>query len=119
MYESLATAMFAAVDRMDTEAFVDHLTDDVVFQFGNAPEVHGRAAVRDAVGGFFAAIAGLRHRLVDVWEGPESAVVQQWVDYTRRDGCQVTLPCVNVLRYDGDRVIDYRIYMDVSPVFAA
>lgn len=119
MYESLATAMFADVDRMNADAFAGHLAEDVIFQFGNAPQVHGRTAVRDAVAGFFAGIAGLRHRVIGVWEGPESAVIQQAVEYIRLDGRKLTLPCVNVLRYRSEQVIDYRIYMDVSPVFAA
>ena len=53
--------LFAAIDAKDAASFVSYLTEDAVFRFGSAPAVQGREAIREAVDGFFAPIAGCRH----------------------------------------------------------
>ena len=42
-----ARAIFADIDSLDPDKFVAHLTEDVVFRFGNAEPSVGRAAVRE------------------------------------------------------------------------
>jgi limonene-1,2-epoxide hydrolase len=41
------------------------------------------------------------------------------VHYTMRDGAVVSLPATSILRWRGDRVHEWRIYMDVGPALAA
>jgi ketosteroid isomerase-like protein len=38
--------------------------------------------------------------------------------YTRLDGAELTLPCCNVFRVRDGAVADYRVYMDIAPVYA-
>jgi limonene-1,2-epoxide hydrolase len=67
-------------------------------------------------------VASLSHELLAVWrvEQPEPAVLcEMAVTYRRHDGSRLTLPCLNVFRLRDGRIADYRIYMDVNPVFAA
>jgi ketosteroid isomerase-like protein len=111
--------LFTAIDARDAGAFADFIVEDGEFRFGNAPPVTGRAAIREAVAGFFAAIGGCRHRLLASWTGPESAVCEGQVTYTRRDGSTVTLPFVNVFELDGGWIRSYRIYIDNAPLFSA
>jgi hypothetical protein len=40
------------------------------------------------------------------------------VDYTRKDGPHVTVPCTSFLDRQGDLVDELRIYIDLEPVFA-
>ena len=40
------------------------------------------------------------------------------MDYRRHDGKVVTVPNVDILVFDGDLVRDWRIYIDLAPVFA-
>lgn len=112
------TRVFADIDAFDPDKFVAHLTPDVVFRFGNAEPVTGRAAVREAVAGFFATIDGLTHHIRNVWEVGDTAIVQIDVEYRRKDGKIVTVPNADILTYDGDLVRDWRIYIDVAPVYA-
>ena len=39
--------------------------------------------------------------------------------YTRKDSSTVSLPVVTIYRGDGEQIDDYRIFMDVAPLFAA
>ena len=46
-------------------------------------------------------------------------VTELRVTYTRKDGRKVAVPCVNVFGMEGDKIRDYKIFIDVSPVYAA
>jgi len=68
-------------------------------------------------------IAGLTHEVTGVWSGRwEGAAVKSIgavVTYTRKDGTVTRpLPVTSTLRMRGDLIKDYRIFMDVSPLFA-
>ena len=110
--------VFADIDSFNPDAFVAHLTPDVVFRFGNADPVTGREAVREAVAGFFSTIEGLTHHIRNVWELGDTTIVQIDVEYSRKDGKHVTLPNADILTYDGELVRDWQIYIDVAPVYA-
>jgi hypothetical protein len=83
----------------------------------------GREQVEESVAGFFALIGGLHHEIIGVWsgtwEGGEVTSVEAEVTYTRKDGSRTQpLPVTSTLRRDGDQIKDYRIFMDVAPLFA-
>ncbi len=118
MVSNWVRELFQAIDRMDPEGFASFLTEDGAFVFGNQQPVRGRAAVAEAVASFFSTIAGLKHQLVNQWNGPESSVVEGRVTYTRKDGRHVTVPFMDVLETRGGKVRDYRIYVDVAPLYA-
>jgi len=109
--------LFAAIDRRDAKAFVTFLTDDATFRFGSADAVVGRAAIREAVGGFFASIARLDHTIDDVWAPPGAVVLHGEVTYTRHDGGRLTVPFANICKLKGEKVCEYRIFVDASELF--
>jgi ketosteroid isomerase-like protein len=109
---------FADIDGQDADKFVAHLTPDVVFRFGNADPITGRAAVKDAVVGFWSTIDGLTHHLRNQWEVGDTVVVQADIEYRRKDGKAVTVPNADILTYDGDLVREWLIYIDLAPLFA-
>jgi len=106
------------IDALSPDRFVTHLTPDVVFRFGNANPVTGREAVREAVTRFFSTIDGLTHHIRNVWELGATTIVQADVEYRRKDGKTVTVPNADILVYDGELVRDWRIYIDVAPVYS-
>jgi len=110
--------MFHTIDSMDAAGFVDWLTEDCVFQYGNWPPAHGRDATREVVAQFFAGIKGLSHDLLDIWQVDDVTVCQLGVTYRRLDGQSIALPAANILRYRDALIHDYRIYIDPSPLFA-
>ena len=109
---------FADIDAFDPDKFVAHLTDDVVFRFGNADPAVGKAAVKEAVTGFFSSIDGLTHHILNVFDAGEVAIAQIDVEYVRKDGKHVTVPNADILVFDGDLVSNWQIYIDVAPVYA-
>jgi ketosteroid isomerase-like protein len=111
--------LFADIDSMDPDRFAGHLADDVSFRFGNSDPVVGRAAVRDTWAGFCDGIDGVSHEIVEQWDEDAATIVESTVTYTRKDGSTISLPVVTIYRGDGDKISDYRIFMDVAPLFAA
>lgn len=111
--------LFVAIDAGDVAAFLELLTPDAQFRFGNAAETIGRQAIGDAVTGFFQGIASSQHRLLETWSVGGRAGCEGEVTYTRHDGSVVTFPFANVFKLRGDKICTYRIYIDNSPLFAA
>jgi limonene-1,2-epoxide hydrolase len=110
--------LFAAIDANDAAAFVGFLTDDAVFRFGSAPSVRGRAAVREAVDGFFGTIAGCSHNVTRTLGSGSTLVCEGEVTYRRHNGTEITLPFADVFEYRGDLIAEYRIYMDIGPLYS-
>ena len=109
--------LFAAIDANDAAAFVKYLTDDAVFRFGSAPAVKGRTAIQEAVGGFFETIAGCSHKVTNKLGRGTTLVCEGEVTYRRHNGTEITLPFTDVFEYDGDLIGQYKIYMDISPLY--
>ena len=110
--------LFTTVDAMDAVGFSKYFTEDARFRFGNAPTLTGREAIASSITDFFGALQGLRHEILDVWEVDDTVLSEVEVVYTRKDGTEVSLPAATIARCDGDLMSDYRIYMDINPLFA-
>jgi len=110
--------IFADIDAMDAGKFIAHLTPDVRFRFANADPAIGHAAVKEGVEGFWATIDGLTHHIRDTYEVGDTVIAQIDVEYRRKDGKSVTVPNCDVLRFQGDLVRDWQIYIDLAPVFS-
>jgi hypothetical protein len=115
--------IFRTIDSMDAARFAEAFTEDGTFRFGNADAAAGRQQVREYVAGFFSSITGLSHHITGMWSGlwqmGEVHIVESEVVYTRKDGTQTQpLPATSTLRMKGDQIRDYRVFMDISPLFA-
>jgi ketosteroid isomerase-like protein len=117
--ESNIRRLFEAVDRKDTAYLARQFAADITFRFGNADVVEGRPAVLHACETFLASIARIRHDIEHLWQVDTDRVVAvMTVHYQRLDAGKLSLPCANTFRVRGGEVSDYRIYMDITPVFA-
>jgi hypothetical protein len=88
-------------------------------RFGNAPELHGRDACRQAWADFCQQLNGVHHDVVGQWETDDATIAHADVTYTRADGERVTVPVATIYRTGDDGLItDYRIFLDLAPVFA-
>jgi limonene-1,2-epoxide hydrolase len=111
-------ALFASIDAQDVPRFLSFLADDARFRFGNLPAAVGHADIGAAVTAFFGSIAALRHELLRVWTAPAQVITEGVVHYTRLDGGRVSLPFVTVFGMSGERIADYLIYIDPTPLYA-
>lgn len=112
--ESIGTT----IDSMNADNFVQYLTDDCTFRFGNQPDIIGKKATRDYVAEFFKMIGGSKHEVINFWKEEDSIVWQGEVLYTRLDGNIVAINFVNIFYMQGNLIKDYLIYIDNGPLFA-
>jgi hypothetical protein len=115
--ESRVARLFQSIDCQDTEAFLAFLSDDVLFRFGNADPVSGKAAVGEVVGGFFGSVKGIHHELSASWEEEDVIICHGTVTYTRHDSTMLSVPFANILVVDGDLINKYLVFVDVSELF--
>ena len=118
MSTTITTDLLADVDRMDAKAFASYMAEDCVLRYANADEVVGRDAIEEAIAGFFGTIKGISHHVVGEWDVDDTTIVQFEATYTRMDDRRVTVPAVTIYRSGGDLIDDYRIYVDLAPVYA-
>ena len=111
--------LFETIDRMDIDGFVSFLGEEASFRFANAPVVYGRDNIRSVVSNLFSNIKGIRHAIEGIWEQDGIVICEGEVTYMRHDGQERVLPFMNIFRMSGPLIADYRIYMDISPLFAA
>lgn len=111
-------ALFRAIDTKDTAGFMAFLAPGCPFRMGNMPPASGEG-LRAMLDGFFGMLESLSHTVESSWSVPGHVVCHGRVKYVRRDGRGVEVPFCNVLRVEGEKVVDYRIFMDPSPLMAA
>lgn len=116
---ALLDGLFEAIDTMDAKRFAGFLTVDAQFRFGSAPAVVGRDAIRSAVDEFFATIAALSHSVKTVVSDGSTIICEGEVTYTRHDGTSITLPFADVFEMADEMIANYKIYMDINPLYAA
>ena len=115
---ALLPSLFNAIDNKNVDGFLEHLSETAAFRFGSAPAAIGHSAIREAVSGFFESIAALKHDLSRTIVDGDVLVCEGTVTYTRHDESQVSLPFVNVFELSAKTIDDYRIYIDIGPLYA-
>ncbi|UCF19825.1 MAG: nuclear transport factor 2 family protein [Gemmatimonadota bacterium] len=116
MNDTWLRELLAAIDAKDPDGFVSFLTDEAIFRYGSQEPVRGKPAVREYVAGFFGMVEALQHSVLRTWNGKDSLVCQGEVTYTKHGGEKVTVPFTNIFDLEGDKVRDYLIYVDPSPL---
>lgn len=112
------TAFYDDVDNMRMDPMLDRFTDDAVVEFANNPPAHGKEQIRAALGGLWAAIAGLRHDIHERYDKPGCSLIEVTVTYRRKDGGLVPLPAASALMHRDGKVYKLKIYIDIAPLFA-
>ncbi|MTD56073.1 cytochrome P450 [Amycolatopsis pithecellobii] len=111
---------YADVDAGNLDGFLNRHAPDASVVFGNNPPAVGRAAIRAAIGGLFAAVSLMRHEKHNVWPvgDGKSAVVELSVLYRTHGGAEVRLASVALLdRDDAGLVTSLRVFTDLAPLY--
>jgi ketosteroid isomerase-like protein len=109
--------LYKHIDTKDARGFAAFFAEEGRFTFGNAPTVTGPGAVESACDQFFSSLQDLDHEMINVWEPDDTLICEGTVKYGTLDGLHLELPAANIIRHKDGVVTDYRIFMDVSPLF--
>ncbi|MEU9836589.1 nuclear transport factor 2 family protein [Streptosporangium sp. NPDC048047] len=120
MTDDVVRGVFQVVDSFDPDEFALLLTEDATLVFGNAEPLAGREAIVAGLRAFYSTIGGLRHRIVRSWQVDADVIAETEVTYRRLDGKDTSVVAVSIWRTRDDGLItDYRIFVDLAPVYAA
>ena len=112
-------SLFAALDRGDVDRSLEYLAPDASLRFGNSEPIHGRQAIKESLHEFYKVFKWVRHDHVETWRADDGAAVEADVTYERIDGREVHVPAVTICRFDEHGLVnDYRIFVDLAPLFA-
>ena len=113
-YSLLVTSLYTAVDALDAQGVVDHVTDDVQFQLGNFEPISGHDAVKDSNAAFFATIKAMHHTISGVWSSDDTAICDGTVHYTRLDQSEHEVPFAAHLGIRNGKIANYQVFVDIS-----
>jgi hypothetical protein len=111
--------LYRQVDAAQLDDYLEtYYAEDATLRFGSGPEVHGRAAIREALGHGHA-VHDMAHTFRRVWTVEDTSVCEFTVRYTmHEDGRVIEMPSLAVLRRrasDG-LIDDMRVYLDPTPL---
>ncbi|HXV41759.1 MAG TPA: nuclear transport factor 2 family protein [Anaerolineae bacterium] len=114
----LVQAMEAAAFSGHWEKFKSFLTDDVYYKVGNTAEVRGPQAIVAYMIKLLStelAINDLQIRAA--WETENEVILELNMKGLRmHDNRNVSYPCVDVYRFEGDKIRDWRVY-PIEPTY--
>jgi ketosteroid isomerase-like protein len=112
----METAAFSG----DWEKFKSFLAADVYYRVGNTAEVRGPQAVVDYMIKLLStqlAIQDMQTRAA--WETPDAVILELNMKGLRmRDDKNVAYPCIDVYRFNGDKIQDWKVYA-IEPTYVA
>ncbi len=112
-------SLLDAFEKFQVDAFLDAITDDATYQFGNYPAAHGKEAIAATIqASHLDRIKGIKFNIINMWEVGDAVIAELTIDYIKVDDSVLTLPCLDVFRMAGDRVKSMQVYMDATPLFA-
>lgn len=99
--------------------FITFLAEDAEFRLGNSDTIVARKNICISLVAFCQQVKSIYHDIKHVWE-PEKNVVllEMEVTYHRLDGKIVTLPVMDLFRFNNDLIQELRIFMDINPLLA-
>ncbi|MFH5211427.1 nuclear transport factor 2 family protein [Antrihabitans spumae] len=103
----------------DIAAFFDFFDDNCTFRMGNNPVIHGRDNIATWVAGYLGNVASMEHHIIEEWHAETVAALRVDVTYTMRSGERITLPAVTRTTVENNKITEYLIFIDASPIIAA
>ncbi len=114
----LAKRLIAAVEANNLDEYINFFTKDGVYKIGNFDPASGHQGIREFAAPVMQAFKSVTHDNVKMWEVGDTVVCELEVTYVRNDDKVTKLPCMNIIRFQGDKVREYQAFIDVSPAFA-
>ncbi|MBH8574397.1 nuclear transport factor 2 family protein [Nostocaceae cyanobacterium CENA369] len=111
--------LFDAMKRKDWTTIKSCLTEDVFYRVGSSEPVHGPEEVQKYLSGLYE-IASFEYADVRQVLEPEGQVIFEMESHYRRlaDNRPISFACTDILRVRGDKIREWRVYVDISPLFA-
>ena len=114
----LAKRALAAVEANNVEEYVSFFTEDAIYKISNNPPVIGPQGIREFATPVMQMFPTVTHDVMSMWVVDNTVVCEMFVNYTRSDGKLFKLPCLDILRFEGNKIKEFQAFIDASPAFS-
>ena len=115
----LVIEMETAGGKHDWDYFKTFFVDDVLFKVGASVEMRGYEEIANYLTWFYdIAVPNLPFDFRGTWELEDVVIIEMDAKYIRRsDGKPVSFPCTDILRFQGNKIREWRVYPDQSELW--
>lgn len=103
----------------DLPAFFGQLAENCRLAWANETPVQGVDDIQALVGRMLAGVSGFRHDIIEQLVGEDSAALRMDVTYTLPHGGELRTPAVTYMRFRDERIVEYLIYQNPTPLARA
>lgn len=107
---------------LDWEKLKSFFTEDAIFKVGAGELTKGSQDVVDYLRWLYTSQAkpNMPHNFRAIWELGDTVVVEMDANYIRlKDNKPIQFPCVDILRFEGNLIREWRVYPDQAQLHAA
>ncbi len=119
---NLVMEMETTGGELNWEKLKSFFTEDVIFKVGAGELTRGRQAVVDYLRWLYTTQAkpNMPHNFRGTWELGDTVIVEMDANYIRlKDNKPIQFPCVDILRFQGNLIREWRVYPDQAQLRAA
>lgn len=110
--------LFSSMLKQDWETFKSCLSDDVMFRVGSSEPIYSPDRVVGFLQSFFTEIKMQPLEIRQILESENQVFFEFEAHHLRlKDNQVVNFACTDILRMRGDKVREWRVYVDMSPLY--
>eukprot|EP00899_Mesostigma_viride_P027846 jgi/Mesvir1/8246/Mv12522-RA.2 len=109
--------LYAREEAFDAVGMIDFFVDSPLHQYGNFEVALAHAGIHASLEGLLHHVAAVYHDVKQMWEADGIVFVELDLVYWRKDGSQVRLPAMNIVRFEGYKISELRVFLDSNPLF--
>lgn len=115
----IAKRLIAAVEANNVEEYITYFAADGAYKIANNPPIIGPQAIKDFALPIMGMFSKVSHDVHNMWQVDDNTVtVELDVTYFRKDGKVFKFPCLNIIRFQGNKVTEYQAFIDANPAFS-
>lgn len=107
--------MYEALHAENWEEFMTFFTPNLLYKIGANDPVIGPEACRDLLTHIYKTLKLTTHNTRGMWEIGNTIVLEMDANYVHKEEKRfVQVPCVDIYRFEGDKIYEWRVYPDAS-----
>ena len=107
--------MYEALHAENWDEFMTFFTPNLLYKIGANDPVIGPQACRDLLQNIYKTLKLTTHNTRGMWELGNTIILEMDANYVHKpDKRFVQVPCVDIYRFDGDKIYEWRVYPDAS-----
>jgi len=117
MSKEVIERLFDAVHRNDVAAYGKCFAEDAEYRVANFPAAHGRQEIEAFGARVTPMFKQVLHDVKNMWQIGDTFVSELYVEYHKKDGKVVRVPCLDVIKVENGLVKSLHAYIDATPAF--